>query len=121
MAKNDKNKEVDINEVAITYKVDSDVVNKVRSGEITHLIWEIDEDNQNLFLETVNGNLILVTDEMPETFHGCYLYNNGEFPYARWLVKDKQYKVTLLHIPISPHHSYTGFTTIRWPSCKITK
>jgi len=23
-----------------------------------------------------------VTDEMPTTFHGCYLYNNGEFPYA---------------------------------------
>ena len=19
---------------------------------------------------------------MPTTFHGCYLYNNGEFPYA---------------------------------------
>lgn len=35
MAKNDKNKEIDINEVAITFKVDSDVVKKVRSGEIT--------------------------------------------------------------------------------------
>ena len=82
MAKNDKNKEVDINEVAITFKVDSDVVNKVRSGEITHLVWEIDEDNQNLILETIDGNLVLVIDDMPTTFHGCYLYNGGVFPYA---------------------------------------
>ena len=35
-----------------------------------------------MILENVDGNLLLVTDEMPTTFHGCYLYNNGEFPYA---------------------------------------
>ena len=82
MKAEDKNKEVDINEVAITFKVDSDVVNKVRSGEITHLIWEIDEDNQNLILETIDGNLVLVIDDMPTTSHGCYLYNGGVFPYV---------------------------------------
>lgn len=82
MAKNDNNKEADINGVAITFKVDSDVVNKVRSGEITHLVWEIDEDNQSLILETIDGNLVLVTEEMPTTFHSCYLYNGGVFPYA---------------------------------------
>jgi hypothetical protein len=77
-----KDKEVDINEVAITLEVDSEVIDKVRSGEITHILMDIDEDNQSLVLENVDGNLILVTDEMPTTFHGCYLYNNGEFPYA---------------------------------------
>ncbi len=25
---------------------------------------------------------MLVTDDMPTTYHGCYLYNNGVFPYA---------------------------------------
>ena len=78
----EKNKEIDINEVAITLEVDSEVIAKVRSGEITHILMDISEDNQNLVLETVDGNLILVTDMMPTTFHGCYLYNNGEFPYA---------------------------------------
>ena len=78
----EKNNEVDINEVAITLEVDSEVIAKVRRGEITHILMDISEDNQNLVLETVDGNLILVTDEMPTTFHGCYLYNNGEFPYA---------------------------------------
>lgn len=78
----EKNKEIDINEVAITLEVDSEVIAKVRSGEITHILMDISEDNQNLVLETIDGNLILVTDEMPTTFHGCYLYNNGEFPYA---------------------------------------
>ena len=78
----EKNKEIDINEVAITLEVDSEVIAKVRSGEITHILMDINEDNQSLVLETINGNLVLVTDEMPTTFHGCYLYNNGEFPYA---------------------------------------
>ena len=78
----EKNNEIDINEVAITLEVDSEVIAKVRSGEITHILMDISEDNQSLVLETVGGNLILVTDEMPTTFHGCYLYNNGEFPYA---------------------------------------
>lgn len=78
----EKNKEIDINEVAITLEVDSEVIAKVRSGEITHILMDISEDNQSLVLETIDGNLVLVTDEMPTTFHGCYLYNNGEFPYA---------------------------------------
>jgi hypothetical protein len=77
----EKNKEIDINEVAITLEVDSEVIAKVRSGEITHILMDINEDNQSLVLETVDGNLILV-DVSPTTYHGCYLYNNGEFPYA---------------------------------------
>lgn len=78
----EKNEEIDINEVVITLEVDSEVIAKVRSGEITHILWDINEDNQNLLLETIDGNLVLVTDETPTAFHGCYLYNNGEFPYA---------------------------------------
>ena len=77
----EKNNEVDINEVAITLEVDSEVIAKVRSGEITHILMDINEDNQNLVLETIDGNLILV-DVSPTTYHGCYLYNNGEFPYV---------------------------------------
>ena len=82
MNSEEKNREIDINEVAITLEVDSEVIAKVRTGEITHILMDINEDNQSLVLETINGNLVLVTDEMPTTFHGCYLYNNGEFPYA---------------------------------------
>lgn len=82
MKQEEKNKEIDINEVAITLEVDSEVIAKVRSGEITHILMDISEDNQSLILETINGHLILVTDKMPTTLHGCYLYNNGEFPYA---------------------------------------
>ena len=81
MKQEEKNKEIDINEVAITLEVDSEVIVKVRSGEITHILMDIREDNQNLVLETIDGNLILV-DVSPTTYHRCYLYNNGEFPYA---------------------------------------
>lgn len=78
----EKNKEIAIDEVAIALEVDSEVINKVRAGEITHILLDINEHNQSLILENVDGNLILVIDEMPTTFHGCYLFNGGEFPYA---------------------------------------
>ena len=80
--KEDKNKEIDFNEVAITVEVDSDVINKVRTGEITHVVLQINEDNQTFILENFDGNLVLVTEELPDTFYGCYFYNDGEFPYA---------------------------------------
>ena len=37
------------------------------------ILMDINEDNQSLILETIDGNLIVVTDEMPTTFHGCYV------------------------------------------------
>ena len=81
MKPEDKNKEVDINEAAITLQVDSDVIDKVRTGDITHMALRINEDNQNLILENIDGTLILV-DVSPTTYHSCYLYNDGKFPYA---------------------------------------
>ena len=82
MKPEEKNEEVDVNERAITLEVDIEVINKVRTGEITHILMDINENNQSLILENFDGNLVLVTEEMPETFHGCYFYNGGEFPYA---------------------------------------
>ena len=86
MTQKNKNKEIDTERGILTLEVDSGVIGKVRTGEITHLIAEIDENNQNMILENIDGNLALVIDELPTTFHGCYLYNNGEFPYA---IKDE--------------------------------
>ena len=82
MKTDEKKQEEDFNEGAITLDVDSEVISKVRSGEITHILMDINEDNQSLILENAAGHLILVTEELPNTFHGCYLYNGGEFPYA---------------------------------------
>ena len=82
MAKIDKNKELDINGMAITLEVDNALIDEVRSGEVTHLVMQINEGNQNLILENIEGNLVMVTDEMPTTYHGCYFYNGGVFPYA---------------------------------------
>ena len=82
MKTNKKNKEIDINEVALTVYVDSEVIGKVRSGEINQIRLDINDDNYRLILENAEGHLLLVVDELPETFHGCYLYNKGVFPYA---------------------------------------
>ena len=82
MKTNKNNKEIDINEVALTVYVDNEVIGKVRSGEVNQIRLDINDDNYRLILENVDGHLLLVVDEMPETFHGCYLYNKGVFPYA---------------------------------------
>ena len=68
--------------MAITLEVDNALIDEVRSGEVSHLVMQINEGNQNLILENIEGNLVMVTDEMPTTYHGCYFYNGGVFPYA---------------------------------------
>ena len=82
MNTDDKNKETDFNKMGITIQVESVVIDRVLNGEITNIQMDINGENQNVILENIDGNLILVTDEMPTTFHGCYLYNDGEFPYV---------------------------------------
>jgi len=77
-----ENKDIDINKVAITLEVDDEVIKKVRTGEVTHICLHINDDNYRQILENADGHLLLVVDTMPEKFHGCYLYNKGEFPYA---------------------------------------
>jgi hypothetical protein len=76
------NKEIDINEVTVTLEVDDDVIGRVRTGEVTHITININDDNYQQILENIDGSLVLVTDELPDTFYGCYFYNGGEFPYA---------------------------------------
>lgn len=92
MKTEDKNNEMDINEMVIAIEVESEVIDKVLKGEITHILMDINEDNQNLLLENADGHLALAVDDMPMTYHGCYLYNNGDFPYV---IKDS---VTFLEL-----------------------
>ena len=82
MKLNEKNGEANIDDEIMTIEVGNGVIDRVHTGETTHIALQINEENQNLFLENADGHLILVTEEMPATFHGCYLYNGGEFPYA---------------------------------------
>lgn len=75
-------KENERNEVALVLEVDAEVIEKVRTGEITKIGLDITEDNYRQILQNTDGHLLLVVEEMPNTFHSCYLYNKGEFPYA---------------------------------------
>lgn len=77
-----KNKDIDINDCSFTIGLESEVIERVRKGDITRLMMDIGEDNQEFLLENVEGHLILITEETPTTYHRCYFYNNGEFPYA---------------------------------------
>lgn len=82
MKSEEKDKGVTFDEMLVTMGVDEGVIEKVRKGEIKYISMDIDEDSQHMFLQNIEGNLILITDEMPVTFHACYFYNNGVFPYA---------------------------------------
>ena len=82
MKTEDKNQEFNINDVTISVDVNSEVLEQVLDGRATHMCLSLTDENQGLFLESIEGALALVLDELPETYHGCYLYNNGEFPYA---------------------------------------
>lgn len=75
-------KENEYEDVVLSVEVDEDVIDKVRTGEITQIALNIIDDNYQQILENKDGNLVLVVDKLPDTFHGCYYYNNGEFPYA---------------------------------------
>ena len=67
---------------ALSFIVEQELLDKVRSGEITHISLDINDDNYREILHNVDGHLVLVVDELPDTFYGCYYYNNGEFPYV---------------------------------------
>ena len=75
-------KENEFEDIVLSVEVEEEVIDKVITGEITKIVLNITDDNYKQILENKDGNLALIVDELPNTFHGCYYYNNGEFPYA---------------------------------------
>ncbi len=61
--------------------MEKEVIEDVRKGNIRRLVFGINDDNYRQILENYNGHLILCVEDLPNTYHGCYFYNNGEFPY----------------------------------------
>ncbi len=77
-------------ENTLGFSVDEQVVQDFIAGKRNSFTTDIDEDTYRELLENYDGNLILDVEELPDTFHGCYFYNNGKFPYIK--------KKTLEHI-----------------------
>lgn len=50
--------------------------------ESGHVQISIDDDTYPMILENIEGNLLVNVNPLPDTFHGCYMYNNGVFPYV---------------------------------------
>jgi hypothetical protein len=46
----ERNKEMDLNEMSFSIEVEHDVIDRVKKGDITHLLMDISEDNQNMIL-----------------------------------------------------------------------
>ena len=42
--------------MAITFEVERNLIDEVRSGEVTHLVMQINENNQNLISEEFRNN-----------------------------------------------------------------
>ena len=98
------NKKTDYQEKeSFAVEVEKDVIDGVREGRITHIGLDLSEKTQSKILENIQGHLILVTDEMPVRFHGCYWYNDGAFPYAikenlKYLVLNNGSENSVVHI-----------------------
>ena len=75
-------KGIDYNEICFTIEVDKDALDSVRKEPTTHMMLPINDENYHLMLENIDGHLVLCTDNMPTTYHGCYYYNDGNFPYV---------------------------------------
>ncbi len=84
--------EVHSTDEVYTIEMGEEAVALFRSGEVKHLQLTIDDSNKNFLLENIQGHLILVTDEMPMTYHGCYYWNGGVFPYA--IKKDLVFRIS---------------------------
>lgn len=74
--------EDDISEIAICLEVDSEVIEQIREGQDTRIVVEINEKNQNRILENIDGHLAMSVEDMPATYHSCFYYNHGVFPYV---------------------------------------
>lgn len=63
------------------------VLNAISSGTLKRYDVELNEDTYDQLIETSDGNIIFMSDEVPEEGTGCYFYNEGEFPYMlrRWV------------------------------------
>lgn len=68
-------------DMMLSIEVDEGTIDRVISGETTHIALDITDGNYRLILQNLDGNLVLNVDELPDTFHGCHFYNNGVFPY----------------------------------------
>ena len=72
-------KGLDINDWTINVDVDDEVIDKVRTGEVTHIVLDINDDNYLQILENEDGNLAVITETLPESYYGFYYYNNGVY------------------------------------------
>lgn len=67
---------------SLTLAVTLEQFNEILSGKKRYVDVDIRKDNFKQVLENVAGNLLLVTDELPDTFFGCHFWNEGAFPYT---------------------------------------
>lgn len=61
--------------------VDNDAFNAIKHDLQHELTMELNEDNKEELIHAQGNAIALITDELPTTSYGAYLYNHGVFPY----------------------------------------
>ena len=92
----------------IGMNIDAQLFDYINNGYVTKIDIEIDDDIYKDILENIDGNLVLCTDEMPEYFYGCYIWNKGEFPY---IIKDSLKYLLLINGSRRLPVEITGYDT----------
>ena len=72
---------------ALGLMVTSEMLDAIMAGETKRYDLELNEDTYQEILEMLDGNIVVMSDDVPDESVGCYFYNGGEFPYMlrRWL------------------------------------
>ena len=81
MAKNASKTEEITSDNCLGIAVSGKVFEQIKNGETDTVQVYVNEDNYKDILTNVDGNLLVCSDELPMTFHSCFWWNNGEFPY----------------------------------------
>lgn len=68
-------------ENTLGFMVEPQFIDAVLDGTAKNYFLLLDEDNYQEVIEHIDGNIVLVSDDLTEDFSGCYMWNNGHFPF----------------------------------------
>lgn len=94
--------------------IDDEEFDAVGRREVNEVTIGLDEDNKEQLIEAKGQGIVIVTDEMPTTSYGAYLYNKGVFPYVLHGIKtlhlvnnDREYKLQVTGITTEPTNRFS--------------
>lgn len=82
MSEKEQKKETAGKDNCLALQVSKEDLESIRTGATTSYTITLEDCNYRDLIMNIDGNILILADEMPTTFHGCHWWNNGNFPYG---------------------------------------